>query len=69
MDQEQKNLQSTKTSSDAPPHDTDAYPNAIPEGIPTHACYTVLMEPMGQTTWTWQANLWQHPAMEITTFL
>jgi len=28
--------------------DADTFPDAMPKGTPTHACYTALMEPMGQ---------------------
>jgi len=49
MDQEQKTLWSTKPKVTPALIDTNAFHDAMPKGTPTHACYTALMEPMGQT--------------------
>jgi len=46
MDQDQMNARSTKQALTA---DDEPYPDQDVEQAPTHACYTALMEPTGQT--------------------
>jgi len=42
-------LWSTKPNVTPALTDADTFPEATPKGTPTHACYTALMELMGQT--------------------
>jgi len=42
-------MQSTKPTVTLALADVDTFPEAMPKGTPTHACYTVLMESTGQT--------------------